>query len=97
MAKAKVTKVQRILGDGKSELKGKYDWIYIDPDRRNDTKRLVTLENLEPNVLDLLPQLEEIARMVYIKISPLFDVQEVWRLFENCDTIHLIAEKGLTP
>jgi 16S rRNA G966 N2-methylase RsmD len=94
LAKAKIDNVRRIKGDGKNELNRHFDWVYIDPDRRVDQKRVVTLENLEPNVLDLLIKLEKYAARVYIKISPLFDVQEVWRKFKNCETVHLIAEKG---
>ena len=92
--KVGIGNVLRICGDSENELNRKFDWVYIDPDRRMDEKRLVALPDLEPNVLDLLPKLEDYASRVYVKLSPLFDVQEVWRKFENCESIHLIAEKG---
>jgi hypothetical protein len=84
----------RLCGDGADYLDQKYDWIYIDPDRRPGNTRAVALPLLVPNVLDLLTDLKRCATWVYIKLSPLFDLVEIWRQFKNVNAVHLIAERG---
>ncbi|MGB0850254.1 MAG: class I SAM-dependent methyltransferase [Bacteroidia bacterium] len=91
--KLEIKNVERILGDGPEYLDFA-DWIYIDPDRRNKEIRSVALHNLEPNVLDLLPSLRLNSKKVYLKLSPLFDITMVWRVFEEASEVHLIAERG---
>lgn len=59
------------------------DLIYIDADRRGTHgQKLVLLEDCSPNVLTLMPQLlngGEAGRLVVLKLSPMFDVQEARR------------------
>ena len=65
--------------------KEQFDWIYVDPDRRTDQgRRVVRLEDCSPNVVELWPALKRISSRVAIKNSPLFDVEEAFRLFGNC-------------
>ena len=59
-----------------------FDWVYVDPDRRTaEGQRVVRLEDCSPNVLALMPQIERTAERLAIKNSPLFDVEEAFRLF----------------
>ncbi len=60
-----------------------FDWIYADPDRRNaQGKKLVRLEDCSPNILALQSDIERVANgQVMVKNSPLFDVDEAFRLF----------------
>ncbi len=60
-----------------------YDWIYADPDRRSDEgKKLVRLEDCSPNILALKADIKRVAGgQVMVKNSPLFDVDEAFRLF----------------
>ncbi len=60
-----------------------FDWIYADPDRRSVTgQKLVRLEECSPNILSLMDQVERVAGGRFmIKNSPLFDVDEAFRLF----------------
>ncbi|MBT8326690.1 MAG: hypothetical protein KJP21_03140 [Bacteroidia bacterium] len=92
--KLELNNINRFCGDGSSYIKPGYDWIYIDPDRRKGSSRSVVLENLEPNILELLPQLKTATNQVYIKLSPLFDIDEVWRIFDQLNTVYILAEKG---
>ena len=65
--------------------KEQFDWIYVDPDRRTDQgRRVVRLEDCSPNIVDLWPALKRISSRVAIKNSPLFDVEEAFRLFGHC-------------
>ena len=58
-----------------------FDWVFVDPDRRSDEgKKMVRMEDCSPNVLSMMPRLEEIASRVAIKLSPMFDVEEALRL-----------------
>ncbi|MFR9504393.1 MAG: methyltransferase domain-containing protein [Rikenellaceae bacterium] len=60
-----------------------FDWIYADPDRRGEAgEKLVRLEECSPNILSLTSDIERVAGGRFmIKNSPLFDVDEAFRLF----------------
>jgi hypothetical protein len=63
-----------------------FDWVFIDPDRRSvEGKKMVRMEDCSPNVLDMMPRLRSIATRVAIKLSPLFDVDEAFRLFDDAE------------
>ena len=62
-----------------------FDWVYADPDRRTaEGKRVVRLEDCSPDMVALWPALKRITERVAIKNSPLFDVEEAFRLFGQC-------------
>lgn len=62
-----------------------FDWCYADPDRRGEKgEKLVRLEDCSPDMVALMPRLQSIAEKVCIKASPMFDVDEAFRLFEDC-------------
>ena len=72
-----------------------FDWCFSDPDRRGAKgEKLVRLEDCSPNVVALMPTLKRIADKICIKCSPLFDVDEAFRLFGNCavETVSLGGE-----
>ena len=58
-----------------------FDWIFVDPDRRSaEGKKMVCMEDCSPNVVELMPRLREISEHVAIKLSPMFDCAEAFRL-----------------
>lgn len=62
-----------------------FDWCYVDPDRRGTGgQKLVRLEACSPDVLTLRDALARVADRTCIKCSPLFDVEEAFRLFHGC-------------
>ena len=68
-----------------AECAERFDCCYVDPDRRGARgEKLVRLEDCSPDVTVLLPRLREIARTVCIKASPMFDIDEAFRLFGEC-------------
>ena len=72
-----------------------FDWCFSDPDRRGTKgEKLVRLEDCSPNVVALMPTLKEVAEKICIKCSPLFDVNEAFRLFGDCsvETVSLSGE-----
>lgn len=71
-----------------------FDWVYADPDRRTaDGKRVVRLEDCSPDMVALYPALGRITERVAIKNSPLFDVEEAFRLFGDC-TVEVLSLAG---
>ena len=72
-----------------------FDWCFSDPDRRGERgEKLVRLEDCSPNVVALMTTLKRIADNICIKCSPLFDVDEAFRLFDSCsvETVSLSGE-----
>ena len=72
-----------------------FDWCFSDPDRRGEKgEKLVRLEDCSPDVVALMPTLKRLADKICIKCSPLFDVDEAFRLFGNCavETVSLGGE-----
>jgi hypothetical protein len=72
-----------------------FDWCFSDPDRRGERgEKLVRLEDCSPNVVALMDRLKSVADKICIKCSPLFDVDEAYRLFDTCsvETVSLSGE-----
>ena len=72
-----------------------FDWCFSDPDRRGvKGEKLVRLEDCSPDVVALMPTLQRVANRICIKCSPLFDVDEAFRLFGDCsvETVSLSGE-----
>lgn len=71
------------------------DLVYVDPSRKKaDGKRVYSLEESSPRILELLPALRKIARRIVAKLSPLFDVAEVYRLFGADTCVEVISVDG---
>ena len=71
-----------------------FDWVYVDPDRRGEQgQKLVRLEDCSPNIIALLPQIWRITEHLAIKNSPLFDVDEAFRLFPEAQ-VEVISLAG---
>lgn len=67
-----------------------FDCCLIDPDRRGAKgEKRVCLEHCSPNVIELLPAIKRVAQRCCIKCSPLFDVDEAFRIFGNCEVVTL--------
>ena len=68
-----------------AECSDHFDWCFVDPDRRGAKgEKLVRMEDCSPNVVDMMPALRRLADKICIKCSPLFDVDEAFRLFGDC-------------
>ncbi len=76
-----LTNVEVTEGDGTEIIKDfpdKYfDWIYVDPSRRDLQKRLVGLENCVPNVISNIDLFFEKSKNILIKVSPAIDFSKV--------------------
>lgn len=78
-----------------AESIGPIDLIYIDPARRDSQgKKVWLLEDCSPNVTKLLPSLLQLSPLVVIKASPLFDIDEAFKLFGEKCSIEIISVRG---
>lgn len=68
-----------------------FDLVYVDPARRDHTKRVFLLEDCSPNIVELIPTLQKITKKVIIKLSPLFDMDEAERIFGSGVTLRAVS------
>jgi hypothetical protein len=74
---------------------GRIDWIYLDPSRRKkDRTRVFRLEEYEPNVPGVLPELFKVAPNVLLKTSPLLDLKEGARKLSHVREVHVVAVRN---
>lgn len=70
----------------------KFDWIFIDPSRRNDNKEKVfLLKDCVPNLPENLPSLFENTKNVLVKTSPLLDISQSIKELDFVKEIHIVA------
>ncbi|CAH8296648.1 hypothetical protein EV196_11110 [Mariniflexile fucanivorans] len=81
--------------DGINYLKSShknYDWIYIDPSRRHDSKgKVFFLNDCLPNVPEHIHLLFNHAKNILIKTSPLLDFSVGINELKHVKTIHVVA------
>jgi len=87
--------IQQYKGDGIEYIlknSTKYDWIYVDPSRRNDAKgKVFLLEDCLPNVPLHLDGLLEKSHNILIKNSPLLDITSCVNELKFVKEVFIIA------
>jgi len=74
------------------KINKKFDCIYIDPSRRNESKgKVFKLEDYQPNVIELLDLYREFSNQILIKVSPLVDMSSAIIDLKYISEIHIIA------
>jgi len=90
-----VTNILPIQKDGIAYLKNSteiYDWIYIDPSRRHDSKgKVFFLNDCIPNVPEHLNLFFQHSKNMLIKTSPLLDFSVGIHELMHVKTIHVVA------
>lgn len=74
----------------------KIDLIYIDPARRSgdgSNRRVFLLEDCSPDVVQMMGRLKGMASRIMIKLSPMFDLEEVFRIFGG-SSVRVISVNG---
>lgn len=70
----------------------KFDWIFIDPSRRNDLKgKVFLLKDCLPDVTVLLEDYFECSDNILIKTSPIYDISVGISELQNVKNIHIVA------
>lgn len=74
------------------QLNRKFDWIYIDPSRRNDSKgKVFMLKDCLPNVVDLMDLYFKYSNNILIKTAPILDITAGLNELKNVKKIHIVA------
>jgi len=93
-----VKNIEVFCTDGLKYLKQsnlKFNWIYIDPSRRNDKKgKVFLLKDCLPNVPKNIELLFEKANHILLKVSPLLDITSIINELKNIKEIHVVAVKN---
>lgn len=89
------TNIKTIAEDGIDFLKKsseKFDWIYIDPSRRNDAKgKVFLLNDCLPNVPENIDLLFDKSDNVLLKNSPILDIKSAINELKFVKEIHVVA------
>ncbi len=87
--------IQCTIGDSTQLLKNfdqKWDCIYVDPSRRNETKgKVFMLADCSPNVSELLPLYLSYSNTILIKTAPILDITAAMLELKYVKEIHLVA------
>ena len=87
--------IQTITGDGLEYLKlqnKQFDWIYIDPSRRNDIKgKVFLLNDCLPNLPENLELLFKHSNNILIKVSPILDISSAINELNYVKKVHVVA------
>ncbi len=71
------------------------DIIFLDPARRSeDGRKVFRLEDCQPDVLKLLPELFSAAPLVLLKLSPMADITLVCKQLQGVKEVHVVAADG---
>lgn len=70
----------------------KFDWIYIDPSRRNNDKgKVFLLKDCLPNLPENIQALFEKTKNILVKTSPLLDISQSIKELDFVKEIHVVA------
>jgi len=91
--------IEVIHGDSVEFLRDsnkKYDVIYIDPARRSldGNKKVFLLEDLRPNILEILELMWQHTEVIWIKLSPMIDISYLGSVLEDIDEVVVISYKN---
>ena len=71
------------------------DTFYIDPARRGDNnKRLFSIEDCEPNIVEMRSILLSKSKRLVIKVSPMADLVQSLKLLPETKEVHIISVKN---
>ena len=72
------------------------DILYLDPARRaEDGRKVFRLEDCQPDVLSLLPELLEACPRLLLKLSPMADITLVCKQLGCVKQVHVVAAGGV--
>ena len=91
----KAKNIKTHLSDGIEFLEKhneKFDWIYVDPSRRNDAKgKVFLLEDCLPNIPKNLNLLFKKTDNILLKVSPILDITSAINELQSVKEIHVVA------
>lgn len=76
------------------EQKNVFDFIYVDPARRDKAgNKVVLLQDCEPNAIELIPYISEKTSLL-VKTSPLLDIDRAIKELEGVEKVYVICIKN---
>lgn len=79
----------------KFELDESTDFVYLDPARRDSVNRkMVSLKDCMPNLLEIKDKLLQYAETVMVKYSPMLDIKDTIMLLKHVNEVIVLAEKN---
>ena len=85
-------------GDGMDFLKQQkrtFDWIYIDPSRRDrHNRKMQALSDCTPDVVENLDVLFQYGNRIMLKTSPMLDIDKAVSDLKQVEAIHIVAVKN---
>ncbi|MCD8318852.1 MAG: hypothetical protein LUC45_08510 [Paraprevotella sp.] len=96
----------QVLGLGQAEVRHvdsalafsewpEVDFCFADPARRNTVeKKIVTIEDCEPNLGALQEHIREKSRFCLVKLSPMLDIQVALRTLTHVAEVHAVSLRG---
>ncbi len=86
------------IGDGIKFLKNsdlKFDWVFVDPSRRNEVKgKVFLLQDCLPNIPDELDAILRKTKNILVKTAPLLDISQGISELKFVKEIHVVAVKN---
>ena len=77
-------------GNGVDYISADFDWIYVDPARRDQQgNKVILFKDCQPNVLDLLSYTNQ--SKLLIKTSPVLDIQRAIKELEGVEKVFVVA------
>lgn len=76
------------------ETKSVPELVYLDPARRRQGRRVMSLDQSEPAISSLSERLRSIAKRWLVKLSPMSDPSEVARVLPDCTSITAVSVEG---
>jgi len=71
------------------------DVVFLDPARRaSDGRKVFRLEDCQPDVLELLPELLAACPRLLLKLSPMADITLVCKQLQHVKAVHVVAAEG---
>lgn len=72
-----------------------FDWIFIDPARRDDIgRRVYNIHDCTPDVAELLPLMLSHAPNILVKLSPMLDISATIADLQHVSKIYVVEERG---
>ena len=81
--------IGHLLGDFRPDI------LFLDPARRaSDGRKVFRLEDCQPDVLQLLPELLSACPLVLLKLSPMADISLVCKQLGCVKAVHVVGAEG---
>ena len=81
----------KILNEFKDDY---FDWIFVDPSRRDQGKRSVDIKYYSPDVVSNMNLFLKKSKNICFKLAPAFDIKEAERIFPNMNEFSVVSVKN---